>query len=742
MPTMKDVARLAGVSHGTVSNVLNGSKGVSIDKIRRVEEAVKALGYKPNALARNLKTSSSGRIDVLLPNVTDAANACLYESIAAAAARDGYGVYLQLSGDSAEREAENLDRAHMYNTDGVILMTCRPERPEPFLPLVDNGLNLVFVQREIRSDDFAFAGLDARAVLSADMQSRLASGVTRMAIVTGPRDNSFEAACIDAYCGALFKAGIDVRARNVEAVDLSREAAMRAAIRLLACDEPPEIIYCTCQTLYDGVRCALTLAGKTKPLPRVVRFDAEDWTRQADTNRLPLPYAALGEAAFELLREGLETGRRSTRRSIVRARSTAEDAPETPVAPGKKRTLRVLLQDAPSSDSVRRFLPDFERQTGISVEVETQPYRDVLHRIQTAGGDFDVFTYDLAWTKELALGGYIRELTDIFPGEAALQEAFSKDVLREHCYFRDRLHALPYSHTAQLLFYRKDLFAELKNQRLYFERNKEDLHIPRDWETYNRVARFFTKSENPESPTTYGTTLGARNPSGAVCEFLPRAWAFGGALFRDGVCALGEDSCVRALTCYQESFRYAHPDSPDMWWDEQVAQFADGDAAMMIMYTDHTTRLFDRTLSRVAGTTGCALLPGKASVLGGWSVAISTDSRRTEEALAFIKWVCAERMVIPNAALGRVEPRVSVYGNSALSAFCPYVEKLPEAFAHAMRRSLPKGPRGEGVPESRLEEILGDAVHGTIVGHIDAREALQAAARELDGAIHEFGKKN
>lgn len=736
MPTMKDVARLAGVSHGTVSNVLNGSKGVSIDKIRRVEEAVKALGYKPNALARNLKTSSSGRIDVLLPNVTDAAYAALYESIAASAARDGYGVYLQLSGDSAEREAENLDRAHMYNTDGVILMTCRTEHPRLFSQLAENGLNLVFVQREISSDDFAFAGLDARAMLSADIHARLAHGEKRVAIVTGPRDYSFEAACIDSYCGALFKAGVDVRARDVEAVDFSREAAMRAAIRLLECDEPPTCIYCTCQTLYDGICCALTLAGKTLPLPRVVRLDTEDWTCQADANRLPLPYAALGEAAFELLREGLDTGRRSTRRIIVRAKGVTEDASARPTAPVKARTFRVLLQDAPSSDSVRKFLPDFERQTGISVEVETQPYRDVLSRIRSPRADFDVFTYDLAWTKELALGGYIRELTDLVPDNAALDEVFSQDVLREHCYFRDRLHAMPYSHTVQLLFYRKDLFAERKNQRLYFERYREDLHIPRDWQAYNRIARFFTKSENPESPTVYGTTLGARNSSGAVCEFLPRAWAFGGELFRDGVCALGEESCVRALECYKESFRYAHPDSPDMWWDEQVAQFADGDAAMMIMFTDHTARLFDRTLSRVAGTTGCALLPGKASVLGGWSIAISTESSRTEEALAFIKWVCSERMVIPNAALGRVEPRLSVYGNSALSAFCPYVEKLPEAFAHARRRSLPKDARGEGVPESRLEEILGDAVHGAILGHTTAEEALRAAARELDEAIH------
>lgn len=735
MPTMKDVARLAGVSHGTVSNVLNGSKGVSIDKIRRVEEAVKALGYKPNALARNLKTSSSGRIDVLLPNVTDRANAALYESIAAAAARRGCGVYLQLCGDSAEREKENLDRAHMYNTDGVILMTCRPERPEVFAQLAGNGLNLVFVQREVASDDFAFAGLDARAVLAADMRARLERGTERIAIVTGPRDYSFEAACIDGYCAALFKAGVDVRARNVEAVDFSREAAMRAAIRLLESEEPPTLIYCTSETLYEGVCCALRLAGRSARLPRVLRFDAEDWTSQDDPDRLPLPYAALGEAAFGLLAEGLDTGRRSTRRIIVRAKSAPAGGGSPAVQAGKKRALRVLLQDAPSSDSVRKLLPDFERRTGIAVEVETQPYREVLGRIKGAGDRFDVFTFDLAWMKELALSGYIRELTGLYPDEEGLSESFSGDVLREHCYFRDRLHALPYSHTAQLLFYRKDLFEELKNQRLYFEAYKEELRVPHDWQSYNRVARFFTRSENPESPTLYGTTLGARNPSGAVCEFLPRAWAFGGELFKDGACALGSESCIEALACYQECFRYAHPDSPDMWWDEQAAQFARGDAAMMIMFTDHTTRLFDRTLSRVAGTTGCALLPGKASVLGGWSVAIGRETARTEEALAFIQWVTSERMVIPNAALGRVEPRVSVYGNSALSAFCPYVEKLPEAFSYARRRSLPKDARGAGVPESRLEEILGGAVHGVIKGRSTPAEALQAAARELDAAL-------
>ena len=47
MPTMKDVAKLAGVSHGTVSNVINGVKTVNHDTVIRVEQAMKQLGYRP-----------------------------------------------------------------------------------------------------------------------------------------------------------------------------------------------------------------------------------------------------------------------------------------------------------------------------------------------------------------------------------------------------------------------------------------------------------------------------------------------------------------------------------------------------------------------------------------------------------------------------------------------------------------------------------------------------------------------
>ncbi|MBQ4066348.1 MAG: LacI family DNA-binding transcriptional regulator [Clostridia bacterium] len=47
MPTIKDVAKIAGVSHSTVSNVLNGTKPVSPDKVKRIESAMAELGYHP-----------------------------------------------------------------------------------------------------------------------------------------------------------------------------------------------------------------------------------------------------------------------------------------------------------------------------------------------------------------------------------------------------------------------------------------------------------------------------------------------------------------------------------------------------------------------------------------------------------------------------------------------------------------------------------------------------------------------
>lgn len=68
MPTIKDIAKLAGVSHGTVSNVLNGRGNVSVEKIEAVQRAAKEVGYQLNAQAQSLRASKS-RVALLLPDI-------------------------------------------------------------------------------------------------------------------------------------------------------------------------------------------------------------------------------------------------------------------------------------------------------------------------------------------------------------------------------------------------------------------------------------------------------------------------------------------------------------------------------------------------------------------------------------------------------------------------------------------------------------------------------------------------
>lgn len=67
MPTIKDIAREAGVSHGTVSNVINGRGNVSVEKIRLVWQAAEKLGYKVNAKAQSLRLGKDRAIAVMLP---------------------------------------------------------------------------------------------------------------------------------------------------------------------------------------------------------------------------------------------------------------------------------------------------------------------------------------------------------------------------------------------------------------------------------------------------------------------------------------------------------------------------------------------------------------------------------------------------------------------------------------------------------------------------------------------------
>ena len=99
---LKDVAKLAGVSTATVSNVLTGRKNVSESLRRRVNEASAELDYKPNSIARSLKTNQSHTIGVIVPDILNPFFAEVLKHIGYEASRKDYQVVMYESGEKRQ----------------------------------------------------------------------------------------------------------------------------------------------------------------------------------------------------------------------------------------------------------------------------------------------------------------------------------------------------------------------------------------------------------------------------------------------------------------------------------------------------------------------------------------------------------------------------------------------------------------------------------------------------------------
>ena len=123
MATIKDIAALAGVSHGTVSNVLNGRGNVSVEKITLVENAARQLGYTINAQARQLRKGTSRRVGVVVPRIGIKRYQDLYLGIEQELKGQGYEVDLHYTNDLTHCEEKILEDVEATNPIAVVLVS-------------------------------------------------------------------------------------------------------------------------------------------------------------------------------------------------------------------------------------------------------------------------------------------------------------------------------------------------------------------------------------------------------------------------------------------------------------------------------------------------------------------------------------------------------------------------------------------------------------------------------------------
>ena len=426
----------------------------------------------------------------------------------------------------------------------------------------------------------------------------------------------------------------------------------------------------------------------------------------------------------------------------------------TPTAEGAPREygLTVLLVEHPVSGVIRRHIGDFEALAGAEVDLEIVPFYEARQKalvdLGTGTDNYDVMMLMDTWLTEFASSGNLldlRRLVNRLPSE------FDYDWMGDivpHVnvllgQWRGRQMAIPLMASTQLLMYRQDLFTE--QQDAFEAVVGRELTVPRTWEEFNEVARFFTRMFNPASPTEYGLAVAAEEGNSALSLFQTILWGVGGREFsRNWRVTINTQEGLRAMELWAEQARYAPPDASAMYWGDMNNVFKQGHAAMQIQWDAFAVELERDAASHVRGKVGYALVPGEpepAPVIAGWVLVINANSQRVPLAWDFIKWYCGPEFGFVLNREGGQLPRFSLYTNPELVERFPHYEAALSSFPKAQQRGTysPGGPTLSA--QTQYERIVGGAAHAAFTGEKSPQDAVDDAADELGALLERIGQR-
>jgi LacI family transcriptional regulator len=270
--TIKDISRIAGVSYSTVSRALNKKPGVSEVTRQRIFEIAKQLGYRPNAIARNLVQRQTKTIGLIIPQLTNPFYPAVAEGVEDAADARGYSVLLCNSKWDPEKQSKYLNLLVERRVDGIILAAMGGDFDEieeivGDIPLVYIGSAPESTPRHGVIMNNEHGGFLAGTHLLEEGYSPLAFIGTAMGSLT------LEAR-LNGFRRALRAKGIELEDEYIEVGD-SRELKGEALLkRLMNLKKPPKAVFVENDLLAMGVMTGAGQLGLKVPQDlAVVGFD-------------------------------------------------------------------------------------------------------------------------------------------------------------------------------------------------------------------------------------------------------------------------------------------------------------------------------------------------------------------------------------------------------------------------------------------------------------------------------------
>ena len=257
MATMKDVARLAGVSTSTVSHVINKNRFVSDAIADKVNAAVEQLNYAPSALARSLKLNQTRTIGMLLTASSNPFYAEVVRGVERSCYERGYSLILCNTDGDAERMNRSLETLLQKRVDGLLLMCTENHRPSK--DAISRYPSLPIVMMDWSPFDGANDVIQDNALLGGEMATEylILQGYRKIACITGPLDKTTAQERLNGYRQAMNKAGLVISPGYEVSGDFEFEGGVPAMEKLLSLPEPPHAVFAGNDAMAVGALRAL-----------------------------------------------------------------------------------------------------------------------------------------------------------------------------------------------------------------------------------------------------------------------------------------------------------------------------------------------------------------------------------------------------------------------------------------------------------------------------------------------------
>ena len=407
--------------------------------------------------------------------------------------------------------------------------------------------------------------------------------------------------------------------------------------------------------------------------------------------------------------------------------------------------LTILWAQWDPANYLQELVKDYEKQTGVTVKVETTPWPDfqtkAFREFAAKGDAYDLVVGDSQWLGAGSTGGHYVELTDFFKKHGVDKSMAPATVEGYAEYPKGSKHywAVPLEGDATGWSYRKDWFEDPKEKAAFKKKYGYDLGVPKTWAHMRDIAEFFHRPGEKR----YGIAIYTDNSYDAlVMGYENVLFGYGGELGDyktykvKGI--IDSKTAVDALKFYKELYKYTPPGWGKVFFLEDNQAITEGLASMSMNFFAFFPALTNPATNKNAKVTGYFADPegptGKRfAALGGQGISIIKYSKKQAEATKFLEWFIRDDVQEKWAELGGYTCSAKVLQSEKFRKATPYNQAFYETMF--MVKDF------WAVPEyAELLDSMNKRLHPFIVGNKGtAEEALAGVANDWDKTFRKAG---